>query len=94
MFDRGISNDGMRRQVCAVYAASDRRTALSKVTVPTLVIHGSDDPLIHSEASNEIAAAIPGAKYSLIEGMGHGILRPVWPRLIELISKHVLDNST
>lgn len=89
MFDRGISDDGMRRQVCAVYAASDRRPALSGVTAPTLVIHGTDDPLIHPEASKEIATAVPGAKYYLIEGMGHGILRPVWPRLIELISQHV-----
>ncbi len=89
MFDRGISDDGMRRQVCAVYAASDRRSALSKVTAPTLVIHGADDPLIRPEASKEIATAIPGAKYYVIEGMGHGILRPVWPRLIELIGQHV-----
>ena len=89
MFDRGISDDGMRRQVCAVYAAPDRRSELSEVTVPTLVIHGADDPLIRQEASKEIAAAVPGAKYCLIEGMGHGILRPVWPRLIELIDRHV-----
>jgi pimeloyl-ACP methyl ester carboxylesterase len=41
MFDRGISDDGMRRQVCAVYAAPDRRSALSKVTIPTLAIHGA-----------------------------------------------------
>jgi pimeloyl-ACP methyl ester carboxylesterase len=90
MFDRGISDDGMRRQVCAVYAAPDRRTALSAVTAPTLVIHGADDPLIHPEASKEIAAAIPGAEYFMIEGMGHGILRPTWLQLIELIRHQVL----
>ena len=89
MFDRGISDNGMRRQVCAVYAARDRRPALSKVRIPTLVIHGADDPLIHPEAGKEIAAAIAGAKYFIIEGMGHGILRPVWPRLIALIGDHI-----
>ena len=89
MFDRGISDNGMRRQVCAVYAAPDRRSALSKVTIPTLVIHGADDPLIHPEASKEIATAVPGAEYFIIEGMGHGILRPAWPRLIELIGRHI-----
>ena len=89
MFDRGISDDGMRRQVCAVYAAPDRRSELSEVTVPTLVIHGADDPLIHPEAGKEIAAAIAGAKYFIIEGMGHGILCPVWPRLIALIGDHI-----
>jgi pimeloyl-ACP methyl ester carboxylesterase len=89
MFDRGISDNGMRRQVCAVYAAPDRRSALSKVTAPTLVVHGADDPLIHPEASKEIATAIPGAEYVIIERMGHGILRPIWPRLIELIGHHI-----
>lgn len=88
MFDRGINDDGMRRQVCAVYAAPDRRLSLTGVTAPTLVIHGVDDPLIHPEASKEIAEAVPGAKYYAIEGMGHGILEPIWPQLTELIDRH------
>jgi pimeloyl-ACP methyl ester carboxylesterase len=89
MYDRGISDNGMRRQVCAVYAAPDRRPALSKVKAPTLVIHGADDPLIRPEAGKEIADSVPGAKCYVIEGMGHGILRPVWPRIIELIGQQV-----
>lgn len=93
MFDRGISHEGLRRHVCAVYAASDRRPALKGVTAPTLVIHGADDPLIRPEASKEIAEAIPGSTYCEIEGMGHGILRPVWPQLTELIGRHVEMSS-
>ena len=88
MFDRGINDDGMRRQVCAVYAAPDRRPALTGVTARTLVIHGVDDPLIHPEASKEIAEAVHGAKYYAIEGMGHGILEPTWSQLTELIDRH------
>jgi pimeloyl-ACP methyl ester carboxylesterase len=94
MYDRGINNDGMRRQVCAVYAAPDRRTALTGITVPTLVIHGADDPLIHPEASKEIAEAVPRSRYCIIEGMGHGILKPVWPKLVELIDEHVKQSSS
>lgn len=93
MFDRGISEDGLNRQVCAVYAAPDRRPALSKISSKTLVIHGAEDPLISPEASKEIATAIPGAKFVLVDSMGHGILRPTWPKLIELITKHVLTAS-
>jgi pimeloyl-ACP methyl ester carboxylesterase len=89
MFDRGINHDGAKRQVCAVYASPDRRPALKNVTAPTLVIHGAEDPLVHPEAGREIAEAIPGAKFCVIEGMGHGILRPVWPQLVELIGEHV-----
>ena len=91
MFDRGINDDGMRRQVCAVYAAPDRRPALARVAAPTLVIHGVDDPLIHPEASREIAEAIPGAKYHAIEGMGHGILQPAWSQLTELIVQNTQE---
>ena len=47
-----------------------------------------DDPLIHPEASKEIAEAVPGAKYYAIEGMGHGILKPTWSQLTELIDQH------
>jgi pimeloyl-ACP methyl ester carboxylesterase len=88
MFDRGINADGMRRQVCAVYAAPDRRPALTGVTAPTLVIHGIDDPLIRPESSKEIAEAVPKAKYRAIEGMGHGILKRVWSQLTKLIVEH------
>jgi non-heme chloroperoxidase len=49
---------------------------LRKVILPTLVIHGNEDPLIHPKAGQEIADAIPNAKYCLIEGMGHGISKP------------------
>ena len=93
MFDRGINNDGMRRQVCAVYAASDRRSALRGVTAPTHVIHGVEDPLIHSEASKEIAVAVPNATYQTIEGMGHGILKPAWSQLVKLIIRHIQEVS-
>ncbi|SHG36669.1 Pimeloyl-ACP methyl ester carboxylesterase [Desulfacinum infernum DSM 9756] len=94
MYDRGINSDGMRRQVCAVYAASDRRPALAKITAPTLVIHGADDPLIHPEASKEVAETVPGSRYCVIEGMGHGILKPIWPKLVELIDEHVKQSSS
>jgi pimeloyl-ACP methyl ester carboxylesterase len=93
MFDRGISEDGLHRQVCAVFAARDRRLALSHISLKTLVIHGAEDPLISPEASKEIATAIPGAKFVLVDGMGHGILRPNWPKLIELITEHVSSTS-
>jgi pimeloyl-ACP methyl ester carboxylesterase len=93
MFDRGISEEGLNRQVCAVYSAPDRRKSLSEISTKTLVIHGSEDPLIRQEASKEIATAIPGAKFVLIDGMGHGILRPTWSKLIELITEHVITAS-
>lgn len=89
MFDRGVYHDGVRRQVCAVYGSPDRRPALKGVTAPTLVIHGADDPLVRPEAGREIARAVPGARFCVVEGMGHGILKPVWSQLVNLIVNHV-----
>lgn len=59
MCDCGINDPGTKRQVRAVYASPDRRPALAVVTVPTLVIHGTDDPLISSRASREVAEVYP-----------------------------------
>ena len=94
MYDRGINQAGMYRHVSAVYASRDRRPALSEVTAPTLVIHGAEDPLVHPQAGREIADAVPAATFRLVEGMGHGILRPVWSRLVKLIVAHVKPGTS
>ena len=88
-FDRGIQTAGMNRQVCATYAAPDRREALSSVAAPTLVMHGRDDPLISPEAGKEIADSIEGARFEVLDGLGHGVLRPVWQQMADLIVEHV-----
>ena len=55
---------------------------------PTLVIHGTVDPLVRPEGGKETAASIPGAKLLLIEGMGHAIPIPMWPTIIGAIADH------
>jgi pimeloyl-ACP methyl ester carboxylesterase len=84
----------MNRQVCATYAAPDRRTALSDVAAPTLVLHGSEDPLIGPEAGREVADAIAAARFHVIEGLGHGVLQPAWHELAELIGEHAERGRT
>jgi pimeloyl-ACP methyl ester carboxylesterase len=73
------------RQVAAIRAAADRRPALGQVRVPTLVIHGCDDPLVNAEGGKETAAAIPGAELVLIPGMGHDLPERLWPELVDII---------
>jgi pimeloyl-ACP methyl ester carboxylesterase len=84
-FDRGIDPDGTGRQLVAILASGDRTEALRAVDVPTVVIHGTDDPLIDVSGGKATAAAIPGAELVLIEGMGHDLPRQLWPRLVDLI---------
>jgi pimeloyl-ACP methyl ester carboxylesterase len=84
-FDRGIHPDGTARQLMAVLASGDRTEGLRGIEVPTLVIHGTDDPLIDVSGGEATAAAIPGARLELIEGMGHDLPLALWPRFIDWI---------
>jgi pimeloyl-ACP methyl ester carboxylesterase len=84
-YDRGIFPDGTARQLVAIVASGDRTEALRRLEVPTSVVHGTDDILVDVSGGKATAAAIPGARLELIEGMGHDLPRQVWPRLVELI---------
>ncbi len=86
-FDRGYDSDGRARQLVASLTAGDRREALAKLQVPTLVIHGSEDPLVVVEGAYDTANAVPGAKLELIEGMGHALPRGAWPQVVDAIAE-------
>ena len=66
---------GWLRQGMAMQATGDRTEALHAVRVPTLVIHGDNDSLVHVSGGEATAAAIPGAELLIIEGMGHVVDR-------------------
>lgn len=87
-FGRGVNPAGVARQLVAILASGHRREALGDVRAPTLVIHGSDDPLIPDAAGRDTAASVPGAELLLIEGMGHDLPRALWPELVDAIAKH------
>lgn len=59
------------RQNRAVMARIDQRPMLDSIRCPTLVVCGDSDALTPPEHSREIAAAIPGARFELIEQCGH-----------------------
>jgi len=84
-YDRCFSPAGAARQLVAILASGSRREALAAVTIPTLVIHGRDDPLIPLEAGLDTARAVPGAELLVIDGMGHDLPRGAWPEIVERI---------
>ncbi len=85
-WERGANPSGVIRQLVAILASGSRKEALASVRVPALVIHGKEDPLVPVEAGMETAKAIPDAKLLLIDGMGHDMPRPLWPRFVDAIS--------
>jgi len=87
-FDRGVNPAGGARQLLAMIASGNRTAALRHIGVPTLVIHGTADPLVPVEAGRATARAVPGARLVLIDGMGHTLPAAVWPRIVDAIAEH------
>jgi pimeloyl-ACP methyl ester carboxylesterase len=79
--------EGDLRQRAAISASGDRRRALSRLRIPTLVIHGEQDPLIRPRAGRATAAAIPGARLVTYPGMGHDLPRALWPAMLDEIRR-------
>lgn len=87
-YDRCYYPQGMARHSVAIMVAGSRAQALRSVTAPTLVIHGSEDPLLPVEQGRATAEAVPGAELLIIEGMGHDFPAEVWPLLVGAIVQH------
>jgi pimeloyl-ACP methyl ester carboxylesterase len=85
--DRSYYPVGTMRQMMAIRASGDRTAALRQLDVPTLVIHGSNDPLVGPSGGEATAAAIKGAEHLVIEGMGHAVSRPAWGEILDAIAK-------
>jgi pimeloyl-ACP methyl ester carboxylesterase len=87
-FERGLNPAGVVRQLRAILASGSRKARLASVTIPTLVIHGTVDPLVRPEGGKDTAASIPGARLLMIEGMGHALPVSMWPQIIGAIAAH------
>lgn len=84
-YDRGSDPAGVLRQLAAIGASGDRTAALQRVSVPALVIHGADDPLVTVAGGRATAAALAGSRLLVIPGMGHNLPRELWPTFVDAI---------
>jgi pimeloyl-ACP methyl ester carboxylesterase len=84
---RSYHPQGVARQLVGILASGDRSKDLATIRTPTLVIHGDCDPLVRPACGEDTAQKIPGAKLSIIKGMGHDMA--AWPILADQILGHV-----
>jgi pimeloyl-ACP methyl ester carboxylesterase len=84
-YDRGHNPGGVARQLHAITTSGDRTKRLRRLDLPTLVIHGTADPLVRTAAGKATARAIPGARLELIEGMGHDFPPALYERFADSI---------
>ncbi len=89
-YDRDHDAAGSGRQLAAIIASGDRTAQLRSITAPTLVIHGTADPLVAPSGGRATARAIAGSRLMMIPGMGHDLPRVIWPQLIDAIAEHAL----
>jgi pimeloyl-ACP methyl ester carboxylesterase len=86
---RSADRSGVPRQALALLLAGSRRRALSRLTVPTLVLHGMDDPLLPPAHGIRTAETIPNAELQLIPRLGHDLPRPMWADLASRVVAHI-----
>ena len=65
-----------------------RHQPLSSIAAPTLVIHGTADPMFPVEHGEALAEEIPGAQLLALEGAGHGVNRADWETIARAILEH------
>jgi pimeloyl-ACP methyl ester carboxylesterase len=87
-YDRGHDASGPGRQLGAIIASGDRTNEVRGIEAPTLVVHGTADPLVAPSGGRATARTIRGAELMEIDGMGHDLPRAVWPELIDAIAAH------
>ena len=88
---RSYRPDSFGRQLIAIQTAPSRVAKLRRVSAPTLVLHGSHDPLVPLAGGKDTAANIPGARLRIVPGMGHFLPEALVPLLVDEIAGHCLN---
>jgi pimeloyl-ACP methyl ester carboxylesterase len=99
-FDEAAARDFVRRDVARaqdieasenhgiVAEGETPRGPLSSIAVPTLVIHGTADPMFPLAHGEALAREIPGARLLALDGAGHGVERADWETIAHAIAAH------
>jgi pimeloyl-ACP methyl ester carboxylesterase len=85
---RNVNPAGVIRQLMAIAASGDRVELLKKLQVPTLVIHGTSDPLVPVACGRDTARLVPAAQLREIEGMGHDFPPSLNDTIAQMIGAH------
>jgi pimeloyl-ACP methyl ester carboxylesterase len=79
---------GMLRQFDAILGTGSLMRYTRRITAPTVVIHGSKDPMVRPRNGRNVARVIEGARYVVVDGMGHDLPEPVWRPVVEALAEN------
>ncbi|WP_437881085.1 alpha/beta fold hydrolase [Pseudomonas sp. LRF_L74] len=94
-YDRAFNPQGVQRQIMAILAEPSRVELLNRLRVPTLVVHGTADPLLPVMHGVHLAAHIKGSQLKLIPGLAHRFQSefeaPLMGAVVPYLQTHRLD---
>ncbi|PYE45438.1 alpha/beta hydrolase [Paenibacillus barcinonensis] len=90
---RAYDPGSIGRQIAAIAVSGDRRPQLAKIDVPTLVIHGAEDPMFVPACGEDTAKAILGSELMVLEGMGHDLPEQLYETVIDGIVQTAQRNK-
>jgi len=88
-YDRAFNPDGVQRQLLAILAEPSRVELLNRLRVPTLVVHGTADPLLPAMHGVHVAAHIKGSELKLIPGLAHRFQEAFKEPLLAAVLPHL-----
>jgi pimeloyl-ACP methyl ester carboxylesterase len=91
-FDRSTNIESSMKNHWLISGGEPVKGRLGDVNVPTLVLHGTEDPLFPYAHAEALADEIPGARLLPLPGMGHEMPpRPVWDQVAGAILEHTAE---
>jgi pimeloyl-ACP methyl ester carboxylesterase len=96
-YDRAFNPQGVQRQILAILAEPSRVELLNRLQVPTLVVHGTADPLLPAMHGVHLAAHIKGSELKLIPGLAHrfqaAFKEPLLAAVLPHLRAHCMDDA-
>jgi len=82
---RSDYKQGGLRQFDAILGTGSLLRFTRRITAPTVVVHGSHDPMMRIRNGRNLARAIDGARFVVVDGMGHDLPAPVWRPVVDAV---------
>lgn len=86
--ERSDYPQGGLRQFDAILGTGSLKRFARKIAVPTVVIHGSKDPMVRIRNGRSLARTIGDARFVVVDGMGHDLPQPVWRPVVEALTEN------
>lgn len=80
---------GGLRQFDAILGTGSLVGYTRRIIAPTVVLHGSHDPMVRIRNGRNLARMVKGARFVVVDGMGHDLPQPVWRPVVDALVENV-----